>query len=147
MIWLFYVLAILSGGSLSLQSGVNAQLCELVGHPIRAAMISFAIGTVALTLLTLTTAEAWPTRSAVMATPWFMWSGGLFGGSYVALTVFIAPKLGAGTYFALMVAGQLATALLLDHFGLLGYQAHPLNVPRVLGMGCLIVGVALIRQF
>jgi transporter family-2 protein len=51
------------------------------------------------------------------------------------------------TTIALLIAGQLAAALIVDHFGWLGVPVRPVNPYRVLGGGCLLAGVLLIRWF
>jgi len=48
---------------------------------------------------------------------------------------------------ALIVSGQMTASLVLDHFGWLGYQLHPINGLRILGVFLLIGGVVLIRLF
>ena len=49
----FLLLAFAAGGALPVQAGVNARLAEWVGGPIRASMISFAVGTAVLFVLAL----------------------------------------------------------------------------------------------
>ena len=46
-----------------------------------------------------------------------MWCGGLLGAFYVGATIVLSPRLGAATLFGVIVAGQMATAVVLDHFG------------------------------
>jgi len=48
---------------------------------------------------------------------------------------------------ALIVAGQMMTSVVLDHFGWLGYQIHPISVVRILGVFLLLGGVVLVRLF
>jgi transporter family-2 protein len=79
--------------------------------------------------------------------PWWIWTGGLLGAFLVASTVVLAPRLGAASMIALIVAGQMTASVALDHFGWLGYQLHPLNGMRILGVFLLVGGVTLIRWF
>jgi transporter family-2 protein len=48
---------------------------------------------------------------------------------------------------ALVVAGQMLASLLLDHFGWLGYDLHPMNLWRLAGVILLVAGVVMIRMF
>jgi bacterial/archaeal transporter family-2 protein len=57
------------------------------------------------------------------------------------------PKLGPGLGFGLVVAGQLIVSVLLEHFGLLVSQPHPISVLRLVGLTLVFGGVALIRMF
>ena len=49
----FVILALAAGAALPVQAGINARLATFVGGPLRASMISFAVGTLALALLAL----------------------------------------------------------------------------------------------
>jgi transporter family-2 protein len=65
---------------------------------------------------------------------------------YVLAAVVLAPKLGAGTLVAAVVAGQMVTSLLLDHYGLIGFPVHSLSLARLLGAAFVIAGVILIQR-
>jgi transporter family-2 protein len=49
--------------------------------------------------------------------------------------------------FALLVTGQMAAAMVMDHYGLLGLPVHHVNAQRILGVLLLLAGVTLIRVF
>ena len=51
-----------------------------------------------------------------------------------------------GGLIALVVAGQMAAAITLDHFGAFGLSPHPISVSRLLGAALLIAGVVLIKD-
>ena len=73
------------------------------------------------------------------------WTGGFFGTVYIAISIFLVPRLGAGFFVALLVAAQMVASIAFDHFGALGLSEHPIDVPRLLGAVLLIAGVVLIR--
>jgi transporter family-2 protein len=54
------------------------------------------------------------------------------------------PRLGAAALLALIVLGQLVTALLVDHFGWLGFPQQPMTALRLLGALLLFGGMLLI---
>jgi bacterial/archaeal transporter family-2 protein len=86
-----------------------------------------------------------PDLRAVGAQPAWAWSGGIIG-AFVVLTALTAtPRLGAATTVMLFIAGQLACSLVLDQNGWLGVPVHPIDLPRALGVLCLVAGVVLIR--
>jgi len=140
------LLALLAGVGLPTQAGINAQLGLWTRSSISAALISFAVGTLALSIATVTMAPPLPLWSSAAALPWWIWSGGVMGAFFVAASTFIAPQLGATTMLALILAGQIVASVLFDHFGLLGYPLHPLNIQRSLGLLLLIAGVIMIRN-
>ena len=149
MLWtlLWLLVALLVGGTLALQAGVNVQLRAHVGHPILAAVGSFVVGTLALTLYALVLRLPWPSVAMLRQSSWWQWSGGVLGGVYLIALVALTPRLGVATFLACAVAGQMLVALLLDHYGLLGFPVHSISAVRLLGALCLLVGVVLIRIF
>ena len=84
-------------------------------------------------------------RAWAETTPW-QWTGGLIGAVYVLAAVVLAPKLGAGTLVAAVVAGQMFTSLMLDQYGLIGFPVHSLSPVRLLGAVLVIAGVILIQR-
>ena len=144
MIW-FILLAILTGVALPLQAGVNTQLRGAFGHPVLAATISFFVGTVALAAYVVAARLSIPS-GALSRTLWWHWSGGLIGAFFIACTIILAPRLGAATLVAAVVAGQMVASLILDHYGLVGYPRHPMDLWRLAGGLLVIAGVFLIQR-
>lgn len=142
----FLVLAFVAGSALPVQAGLNARLATFVGGPIRASMISFAIGTLVLLVLSLLVTKGLVNTNRVGQVPWWGWLGGAVGSAYVASTVAAAPRLGALNLFAAVIFGQLVCSVLLDHYGVL-YREHSLSAGRVAGVVLLAAGVALVRFF
>ena len=140
----YLLLALAGGAMLPVQAGINAQLARWVDSPVRAALISFGVGTAALLLLTLAAYRAWPEGGAGGA-PWWVWTGGLLGAFYVFASIAAAPKLGAATRIGGILAGQAVAALVVDHFGWVGFEESPITLPRVLGLSLIAAGLLVIR--
>ena len=47
---------------------------------------------------------------------------------------------------ALVLAGQLGMALMLDHFGWAGYREAPISIGKLAGLALIIGGIWLIRR-
>ncbi len=90
--------------------------------------------------------ERLPPWKAVADTPWWAWSGGVLGGVFILLMILLLPSLGAATLIALVVTGQMAIAITLDHFGAFGLASHPVSLSRLAGAALLIAGVVLIKD-
>jgi len=144
---LFIVLALLAGLCIPVQAGINAILSRVVAGPVQAALISFSVGTIGLALLCLAARLQLPLAAAAGQTQVWHWLGGLLGAFLVSMTVFLAPKLGAATMIALIVAGQMFGSILLDHFGLLGFDLRPASLARLAGALLIVAGVVLVRKF
>jgi bacterial/archaeal transporter family-2 protein len=141
-----YLLAFTAGVVLIVQVGVNSTLRSAVGNPVMAALISFVIGSVGLLAFLLLIHTPWPDRAQLSAVPGWAWLGGLLGAFYVVSTIMVGPRIGAAALLALIVLGQLATSLLVDHFGWLGFPEHPVTPLRLLGALMLFGGMLLIVQ-
>jgi transporter family-2 protein len=72
--------------------------------------------------------------------------GGFCGLFVIASLTFAFPRVGAGVALALMVLGQGAMALAIDHYGLWGMRVTPASASRLLGVACLVGGMVLMRR-
>jgi bacterial/archaeal transporter family-2 protein len=143
---LLLLVALAAGVLLPVQAGVNAQLRSAVGSPLSAALVSFLVGTAGLVTAAVILRAPIALRAAWAVTPWWYWVGGLIGALYVVATIVLAPRLGAATMIAAIVAGQMIASLLLDQYGLLGFPTHAISGVRVLGAALVIVGVILVQH-
>jgi transporter family-2 protein len=142
--WPYYLFAIAAGAMLPVQFGINAQLAAWLGSPLRATLVSFAVGAAVLLVATLLFARGTGER-ALGAAPWWVWVGGFLGAFYVLGSVVTAPKLGAAALFAFILAGQAIASLAVDHFGWVGFEASPITPGRLLGLALVAAGVAAVR--
>lgn len=141
----YVLLALLGGVLIAVQAPTNALLARASGSPVLAALISFVVGTAAL-LAMLLTSGAPRGLAGLRGVPWYAWVGGLYGAFFVAVAAFVAPRIGVGALLTAAVAGQLAAALALDHYGLLGIEPRPATAMRVLGLMLVFAGAALVRR-
>ena len=144
-IWGYLLFALAAGAMLPIQFGINAQLATWLGSSVRAALVSFVVGALALALVTLAVARDWPAFDRVSGAPWWVWVGGILGAFYVLGSIVAAPRLGAVTLFVMIFAGQALASLAVDHFGWVGFEQHPVNALRLGGVALLAAGVALVR--
>ncbi|HCQ88827.1 MULTISPECIES: DMT family transporter [unclassified Clostridium] len=149
MRFIHYFLALISGFALTLQVGINGELRSKIGSPILSSLISFAVGTIVLTVTFFFTVLSGYSSSQnlinIKNTNWWMFTGGLLGAFYIFTTIFTSPKIGFANMFSLVICGQIILAVIFDHFGLLGNQIHTINSLRVLGVILLILGVYIIQ--
>jgi transporter family-2 protein len=147
MVALYLVLAFVAGAMIPFQVGVNARLAHVVNGPIRAAFVSFLVGTIALLILTAIVWRPLPSGARVAGAPWWAWIGGLLGAFYVAMSIVTGPRLGAAALIAAVVAGQALASVLIDQFGWVGFREQHISAGRVVGMALVLSGVALVRIF
>ncbi|MEO8019270.1 MAG: DMT family transporter [Pseudomonadota bacterium] len=143
---LAYLLGILAGFGLTAQVGMNSKLRTVLQSANTAALVSFLVGTTALIALLVGTRAPLPSREALATVPAWAWFGGLFGAFYVAISTVVAASLGTTSLLGLTLLGQLAMALVVDHYGWLGMAPHPITLTRLAGVALLGAGVWLITR-
>ncbi len=130
------------------QAAMNAKMREFVLNPTYSSLISFGIGALSCALLMFITVwrgDEGNWRGATQA-PWWAWCGGLVGLAFVTIALLAVPRLGASTFSATVIAGQLIGALALDHFGWLSMPQQPISPTRIAGALLLIAGVLLMTN-
>jgi len=142
---IYFLLAIGAGATSTLQTGINSQLKLLIG-PLWTVCVSLSVSVIATVLVLLVARQPLPDRAIFASAPPWIWTGGICGILFVLAGAVLAPKLGASTYTAALIAGQLFFAVLLDHFGILGFPKHSVNLERLLGIMLLTAGVLLVRR-
>ncbi|RKG34476.1 DMT family transporter [Acinetobacter guerrae] len=142
----FLPLALGIGVAMAIQTALNTQLRSYLHSPLQAAFLSFLVGTILLALMVVLQNQPKPSLQQLNQIPWFLWLGGFLGVYAISLSIYTAPKLGFLTLSGLIIFGQLAMSLLLDHFGWLGTEKMPVNWQRLLGAIVIFVGVILTLQ-
>jgi transporter family-2 protein len=140
------VLGLAAGLSIVVQQALNAHLRGELGSATWSGFVSYFVGLLCMAVVVLVWREPLPPAAAMVRIPWWAWSGGLFGAIFIMLAIFLVPKLGAATFIALLVAGQMLTSVAFDQFGWLGLAQRPIDLPRVIGVLLLVGGVVLIRR-
>jgi transporter family-2 protein len=143
---LFALIGAFVGGTLvALQAPTNAMLARAAGSPVNAALISFAVGTLALVAVAMALGVR-PNGGEVRALPWYAWTGGLYGAVFVAVAAFAAPRMGVTYFLMVAIAGQLAMALLLDRLGAFGLPRVEISPTRIAGVLLVLAGAFLVRR-
>ena len=139
-------LAIAAGVSIVIQQILNANLRTALNSAAWSGFMSYAIGVACMALLALALRDPIPAASIAGRIPWWAWSGGLFGAIFIGLAIFLVPQLGAATFIALLITGQMLGSVTFDHFGWMGLAQRSIDLPRLIGVVLLIGGVLLIRR-
>ena len=146
MINLYLMFGVLAGAGVAAQAVINARLRLILGAPLWAAATQFIVGLTLLLVVALATRQPAPVTDGLARAPWWIWLGGVFGASFIVVSIVLTPRLGTALMLASVVVGQLSAALLIDHFGLFGASVIRMSPARVLGASLLVLGVILLRR-
>lgn len=144
-VWLFLAMAFLAGVLMSTQAGINGLLAKELSNVLVATTISFIVGLCALLILLMIQRDTFH-FSSLKQLQWWHWIGGLMGAYLVFSAAFVAPRIGALLFMALVLAGQLSSALVLDHYGWLGFKESAISWGKIAGLVLIFTGVWLIRR-
>lgn len=142
----YYLISILAGVAVALQTGVNSQLRTDTNNPVLTALISFLVGTVMLVILYMSVFRQSPAFPDGYAFTWWKFTGGILGVIYVISIVIAAPRIGAANALAFIVGGQFVAAIIIDHYGYIGLPVVRISAYRIMGIVLLLAGVYLIQK-
>ncbi|MBN8980685.1 MAG: DMT family transporter [Rhizobiales bacterium] len=140
------LIAVLAGASIVTQQALNNNLRFALDSVVWPGFVSYFVGLMSMVVFAIAMREPIPAFGVMARVPWWAWSGGFFGAVFIAIAIFLVPKLGAATFIALFVAGQLLASLVFDHYGILGLAVRPIDTTKVIGAALLVAGVVLIRR-
>ena len=138
---------ILGGALQTCGAAMNGQLNKSLVNPWLASAVSFALITFFFAGAFLVLPHPLPTSKDLSTMPWWAPLGGLVGAVQVYAGLTLVHKVGTGAFMGFTVTAALITSLVIDHFGWLRMEQHPLSLWRVAGGVLLIAGVALVAKF
>jgi bacterial/archaeal transporter family-2 protein len=147
MQYIYFLLALIAGAMMPTQAAINNKLAFHVESPVLSAFISFGVGVAALFTYIVITGIPLSNLSLAKNAPPVAWLGGLCGAFFVTAVVIVVPRLGVALTFSILILGQMLATLPIDHFGFLGTVVKQINVPRIIGVILIIVGVFIVRRF
>lgn len=144
---LFLLLSLLAGMMIPFQSAMNARLGKALQSPYYSALIVFLVAFTGLAIYILLARLPLPSVMQIRSAPATSYLGGVLGGAYILLIVICAPRLGIGNVTVLVLLGQILSAMIIDQWGWLNTQVHPINWQRLLGVLLVIGGVWLVKKY
>jgi transporter family-2 protein len=146
MKFLSLLVLVLAGAALTTQSAVNSQLRGNLHSVMWAVLISYLVGSLAAAAVLVVNQEPVPSLASLSTLKWYQWTGGALGMVYIAAITFSLQRVGAASLFALVVGGQLLTALVYDQFGFLGLNRHSFSPAKLAGVLLLAAGAYLLNR-
>jgi bacterial/archaeal transporter family-2 protein len=136
------VLASGAGLAGAVQAAVMGELGERVGIVPAIAFAVLVSLVCALTALLVWERSLSGVRAALHEPVW-LWLGGVMSVFIVFAITVGPPRIGVTATIAIVIAGNLLCAALIDRFGLFGVERVGLGWPRLVGFALLVAGAAL----
>jgi transporter family-2 protein len=137
-------ITVVLGALLAAQAPLNSQLGRVVGG-VQASVVAVGISFALLLLLGVVSGAGLTGIGRLGEVPWYVViGGGVVGAMYVGSIVFTVRALGVGGLTAATITGQLALAVVIDHFGWFGVERSPISGPRLAGLALLALGTFLV---
>jgi transporter family-2 protein len=136
------VLASGAGLAGAVQAAVMGELGDRVGIVPAVAFAVLVSLVCALTAL-LVWDRSFSGVRAVLHEPVWLWLGGVMSVFIVFAVTVGPPRIGVTATIAIVIAGNLVSAAVIDRLGLFGVEKVGLAWPRFVGIGVLALGAAL----
>ena len=136
-----YILALIAGAALSLESAFLGEMGKTVGE-LESSLYAFVMGAIIMALIWLFLGKG-NLRYLFEAPKWQL-AGGSLGATYLTLIIISVPYIGVGMAMVAVVVGQLLISMLIEHYGWLGSRHIRLNKEKVLAVASMVVALLLI---
>ncbi len=133
------LVAVSCGAGMAGQARVNGELSRSLDNGVLAALISFSIGLIVVTIALVFSRASQRGLVTVFreiragSIPWYFTIGGTAGAFLVLSQGLVAAVLGVALFSIGVVAGQTLSALVIDRRGLGSMAARPITALRIVG--------------
>jgi transporter family-2 protein len=138
----FTVVAGLAG---AIQVAVNAALGKRIGV-LEATTFNVLVTVLLMGAIVMVAGRGVAGVGSGLREPPWLWLGGIMGAIIVTAITYSPPHIGAFATIAILIAGQLLMATLIDAFGLFGLERIPFTVARAVGLVLLTAGAVLVLK-
>ncbi len=136
------VVCLVAGLAGAIQAALMGRFGERIGVVEAVAFASVVTTLTAFTAVLIVRQGVAGVGEGLRAPPW-LWLAGVMSALIVFAVALAPPKIGTTTTIAIIIAGNLMMAAVIDRFGLFGLERIGLSPVRVLGIALLGVGAAL----
>ncbi len=143
--WAWRLFGIIIGMLSATQTSINGYLGTVIDSSIQSTIVSFWVCAILNAVFCVIARVKEGKPEVEKKGPWWMWTGGIFGGLYVMISLYLASRLGTGLTVIIALIGSTLGGLIIDQFGLLNSEKHPIKWLEVLGIVIMIGGTAMIR--
>ena len=132
-------MAFLMGVVMSIYLPMNSSVARYLGSPIAAAVAFFVVALATSILIFIVFAE-YDSILKIRHVPVYLYLAGVISAVIIVGTTFLIPKIGARTFFILLMSGQILMAIIVSHFGVLESPRDPVTLQKIFGATLVIAG-------
>ena len=136
-VFLIILVGLLGGMAIGVQSPMSSIISQRMGMMESVFIIHAGGALAALIPLLVFGSKLGEWRSV----PWYTLVAGAFGLIVISAMGYMIPRIGVAGALITLLAGQLLVGSFLDHFGLLGATQRSVDLPRIIGLGVVMLGV------
>ncbi|MDC0738567.1 DMT family transporter [Cognatishimia sp. SS12] len=137
-------LALLMGAIISIYLPMITQSAKILGSGPMANVPFFAIALISSIAIAVASGSRTEQFQKIGTLPIWLLSAGVMSAGMIIGSSFLIPKIGIGSFFVMLVSGQVIAGLVFGYFGLFGVPASALSVGKILGACLVIAGVYLV---
>jgi len=138
----FAITAFLMGVILSVYLPMNSSVSRHLGSSMAASAVFFVVATVT-SIMIMMSAGDYHALAKIKSVPVSLYISGVISAFFIVGTTFLIPKVGARTFFILLVSGQILMAMVISHFGVLESPQDPITLRKTVGAILVIAGACL----
>ena len=138
----FAIVAFLMGAILSVYLPMNSSVSRHLGSSMAASAVFFVVATITSIVILILGGE-YHSLAKLRSAPVYLHIAGVISAFFIVGTTFLIPKVGARTFFILLVSGQILMAMVISHFGVLESPQDPITLKKTLGAMLVIAGAFL----
>ncbi len=142
MNWLVWFLPCLAGMLMAVQGSINGLVGKYIGT-LEGNFLMHCVGLGIIFVLLFVIRVGDGDWSRLGEVPWYGYLSGLINVIIIYGVMVSIPRLGAASATTAIIAGQVATATLIDWLGLFGLEKTPFSYWQVIGIVLLAVGARL----
>ena len=140
---LLWLLPCLAGMLMAVQGSINGQVSKVIGT-LEGNFLMHSVGLAIIFLLLFVVGIGDGDWRKLPELPWYGYLSGLINVVIIYGVMVSIPRLGAAPATTAIVAGQVATAALIDWLGLFGLEKTPFSYTQAAGVAVLALGVKLL---
>lgn len=137
--WLMWIVAGGAGILMAVQGSLNSALGKIIGV-LEGNFILHAVGLAIISVMLFILGMGDGSLTRVGEAPWYLYLGGVLNVMIIYGVMFSISKTSAGIATTIIITGQLAMSLLIDHFGWFGLEQMAFTWQR--GIGLVMMGIA-----